>query len=995
MSASTRTLMAFILLPASISLGTATLAQEAADLEEVVVTGSYLYTGVDSPSPVTVISGEDIMAEAPQDMLTYFFTNVPQNFSSDTGAQTAQNNQPRVRGSSRNATINLRGLGDENTLNVLNGRRTVSNPTAPGGWPAVSINSVVPRIAIGRIETLLDGGSAIFGSDPVAGVVNFITDNDFRGVEVSAETRINEEVTDAGNHTVGLKWGGGNDRTSVLIAGEFSKTERISLDEIEGDNDPDPDVTPETGTGLTPVTGLSFDGRRFRGVVPTWVDPDCGNPAFGDPLFAKYPTYDAGDFIRETRIDMATGCSDPNGFNPGLGLQNDLEQNLLFVSLDHRFNDSVSANVEINYATQHYAETDYWGDSNASAWSPVPPSALGPTYAIPDANPGFVRARELDDTFGIGTVIVRGMARPGPVDVYQEGETMPFATTMPSSTDTDVARVAIGLDGAINDNWKWHMDVTSATYGVDFGLRDMVVANYELAINGFGGANCGVTDVRNPGGTAPGTGNCFYYNPFMSSALPDAASLGLANDPAMLEWLTPMKLDVYETEFRSADFLVTGEFGELAGGPIGVALGAAIRNETLSRDADERSNNAEFASTGFVNDYFGEQEVQSLFFELAMPLSDDVNLQIAARNENYDGTFSETTPKIAVNWTPTEDLTLRASYGTAFRGPSVIHTQASQYFSGMARQYVVVDGEQYGNNGALTFPYEIQPNPDTQPQTSDNLSAGFDYNVNNRISVGATWVDIAFEDRIVSPTAPTVVNGADCLNTDANGIPILAGGEITFVPLDQGGCAIATDPAFPITPSNFGSLVGGIMNLGGLDAEFLDLRASILFNAGAGSIRFTPNVTITTKYEFPNALNSAGVDNLCADGLCNGIGRDINATTGMGGNFNGVTAMPRWQGNFPVVWNVNDAHRLRLTANYRDSLNPDIRDLSEAEAAVFVHEEGQWTVSGNYTWRIGGGASLAFSVLNLFQTDPPESEGARFNRRQREYGLQFRYSLQN
>ena len=92
----------------------ATLAQEqGAELEEVVVTGSYLYTGIDSPSPVEVLSGEDMVAFAPPDLASFFFDNVPQNYSSEVGSQTQNQGQRRAR-SIRNAAINLRGLGDEN-----------------------------------------------------------------------------------------------------------------------------------------------------------------------------------------------------------------------------------------------------------------------------------------------------------------------------------------------------------------------------------------------------------------------------------------------------------------------------------------------------------------------------------------------------------------------------------------------------------------------------------------------------------------------------------------------------------------------------------------------------------------------------------------------------------------------------------------------------------------------------------------------------------------
>ncbi len=996
-----RSVTALATLLTTMGFAAAALAQEEGEeLEEIVVTGSYIYSGVDSPSPVTVISGEELLVEAPQDMLTYFFTNVPQNFSSDLGQQTGRNGQPRLRGGGRNPTINLRGIGNENTLTLLNGRRTIANPAVDGqGWPSTSINSLVPRIAVQRVETLMDGAAATFGSDPVAGVVNFITNNDFRGFDVLLETRVNEVIPDAANHNVGAIWGGGNDSTNFVVAFEHGITDRITLDQIEGEDDPDPDVTPETGTGLDIVRGLNFDGRRSRGVVPTWVDPDCGNPAFGPPLFAKYPAETSGEFTRETTLDMADSCAEPTGYNPGLALQNDIEQSIAFVSLTHRFNESLTANVEVNHGRQRIAETDYWGDSNASAWV-FPPVALGPTFAIPNNHPGVVRARDLTDG-AFGTV--PGRRGPVPVAIFQEGETLPFNSTLPSFTTADLSRVALALDGAISGSWEWHLDLTSANYEVQNGLRDMVVGHYELAINGYGGADCGVTNVRSPANPAPGTGNCHWYNPFMSSALPDAAALGLANDPDMVEWLTPNRVDIFEATFWSADFLVTGDVGELPAGPAGLAVGAAIRSDELGRDADELANTGQLATAGTFSDWHGSQEVSSLFVELALPLADNVNMQVAARNESYDGGFSQTTPKIAVNWTPTDELTLRGSYGQSFRGPSIVHSQATQIFTGMNMRNVPIDHDMnpntppqsFGMGGGLTFPYELRHNPDVGPQTADNLSAGFDYDITDRVSVGASWIAVEFQDRIVSPTAPTVMNSAACLNTDANGIPILAAGDITYVPVEQGGCAVALDPLEPLNSGNLQSVVGYVQNLGYLDAEFLDVRASMVFNAGGGTLRFTPSATFTTKYEFPNSLDASGVDFLCEGGVCNGISRNISATTGMGGGFNGVTSMPRWQANLPLNWNLNSMHSVRLTANYRDSLNAQVEDLTEAQLGAFNHEEGQWTLNGNYTWNASSGISLSFFVNNIFSTDPPATQGQRFNRRQREYGLRFRYSQQN
>ncbi len=278
-----------VLVAFAVSAGAQEAQDQAEALEEVVVTGSYLYTGIDSPSPVTVFSGEEMMFQANPDMLTFFFDNVTQNYSADIGAQTDFGGNMGAR-SIRQASINLRGLGNENTLVVLNGRRTINYPAPDfNGWTTADINSMVPRIAIQRTEILLDGSSAIFGSDPVAGVVNFITRNTFRGFDFSLDSRINETDPDAKNYSLGALWGAGDANTNVIAAIEWTETDRILLSDVEGEDNPNPDITPETGTGLNDIFGLNFDGAGGRG-APTWVDPDCGNPGFGPPLFAKYPS---------------------------------------------------------------------------------------------------------------------------------------------------------------------------------------------------------------------------------------------------------------------------------------------------------------------------------------------------------------------------------------------------------------------------------------------------------------------------------------------------------------------------------------------------------------------------------------------------------------------------------------------------------------------------------------------------------------------------------
>ncbi len=975
----------------------ATLAQEqGAELEEVVVTGSYLYTGIDSPSPVEVLSGEDMVAFAPPDLASFFFDNVPQNYSSEVGSQTQNQGQRRAR-SIRNAAINLRGLGDENSLVVLNGRRTIYYPVADGtGWYRTDINSIVPRIALQRTELLLDGGSAIFGSDPVAGVANFVTRNNFRGFDLNVDTRMIEEATDAKNVTFSALWGAGDNNTNLIAAIEFHQEDLIELIDIDPTYSEIPDVTPN-GTGLEPQSHLEYGTSMGRS---TWVDPDCANPAFGTPIRAHWLAYDdpGGDVLEAADYASADQCARPDSFDKaGTLMNNNVQQLIAFIHAEHSFSDSLRVNAEINYSRQRFGDIDEWGDNGSSSWSPKP-NSYGDTYSIPSGHPGLVRARTLQPSFGTSM----GMSAP----VFQTGETLPFLSELPAFNENDLFRAAFGVEGDFNANWSWMVDTSAAYSEVRNGVRDILLSRYPKAISGLGGADC----AQETG--VAGMGNCFFYNPFMSSALPDAASLqtdlsqtGLANDPGMIEWLIPLRVDDFLGEFFHFDARITGQFGDLPGGPIGLAAGIAYREEYVERDADTLANGGEFATLGVFNDFSGKQQVDSTYFELALPVHEDINIQIAGRQEKYKGGFSEFSPKIAALWTPTDRLTVRGSWGTSFKGPSISHASAATIFSGMGPPRLTVQGTTYGRSGGgPTFTYETTPNPDILPQTSDNLSFGADFVLTDRIDIGGNFVQIEFKDLITAQTANNVLS--NCVVKDANGIPITETGSAMsslMYPLNPDGTCVKAaidnsptevfdvngDGILDTYTDNIGTLANRPSNIGFLNAQFFDLHANMRFDTPIGALTFSPNVTFTLQYDFPVG-GAAGRDGLCPppEGICSSIGRSL----GMG--FNGVTNMPHWQGSFPVTLNLNN-NRFRMIARYRDSLNKQVEDLSDNASHSFVHEEGMWTLDFNWAYEFNQGSSIAVSVNNMFATDPPDQGGSRFNRRRREFGLQFRHSFDN
>ena len=186
------------------------LAQETSEVAEVViVTGSYIRgTAEDAALPVDVISAEDLAKQgSPSTLEMIKGLSVSNGVLGDTNQFDA-----RAQGTEGSGSVNLRGFGPQRTLVLLNGRRMVSSPFLFG---AVDTN-FIPLAAIGRVEVLKDGAAATYGSDAVGGVVNFITKENLRGIDVSADFKQIEDSD--GDYTASGAFGWGNDRSSALFA---------------------------------------------------------------------------------------------------------------------------------------------------------------------------------------------------------------------------------------------------------------------------------------------------------------------------------------------------------------------------------------------------------------------------------------------------------------------------------------------------------------------------------------------------------------------------------------------------------------------------------------------------------------------------------------------------------------------------------------------------------------------------------------------------------
>ncbi|KDP94972.1 TonB-dependent receptor [Brevundimonas sp. EAKA] len=419
-------------------------------VDDIVVTGSRI-AGGDRIAPVETLEGNVIAAAGAADA-SQLVRLITANSGSE--AQVDQLNQPQSSGT---AQFNLRNLGLGSTLVLVDGQRwTTSAVVATDGSAFVDINSLVPMIALQRVEVARDGASAVYGSDAVAGVVNFITRHNVAEPEISAKYA----VADGSEESVIQAVGGlallGGDLT--LAASHFHRS-ALSTDER--------DFTQADRYGRaswTAVTSYGQPGSYYRpgtgGYAP---DPACDNPAFD----AAYRN-SAGDAF--CRLDY----SDFFDLTP--------EETRTQVFADYR---RPVGDMSLSLQAA-------WSTSETRARQTPSLPILAQSLTVPASHP--------DNPFS-EDVLFRGRllgAEAGASTAVFEYETW---------------RLAAGLDGDFAGGWTWSLAATASRQHVAYDKPDVIGSALRNALNGLGGAGCDAATG------SPGVGACQYFNPFGSAYL--------------------------------------------------------------------------------------------------------------------------------------------------------------------------------------------------------------------------------------------------------------------------------------------------------------------------------------------------------------------------------------------------------------------------------------------------------------------------------------------
>ena len=503
-------------------------AQEDDAIEEVVVTGSFIRgTPLDAPSPVQLIDRNSIEAQG-----AAVVWDVIKNLEVNSGSFTNQGSGERSQ-TEGTAVVNLRNLGENSTLTLINGKRMAphAGETITGG-EFVNINAI-PQIMTERIEVLTDGGSALYGADALAGVVNIIMRNDFEGIEIRGDIQGVEAAGDSFDQTLSGIWGWSSDSGDTHFVLSAEVFERDKLNVLYGNHI---DENSEFLATVSSVGGAVASPLFGANVNPAWINQEITDynvsqggedtTIYSDPLCETMQGVTGIPFrfgtLREQRGERGGACrEDVARFN---FLENEHERSSLALSFDHTFSESVEFYAFASHS-ENKVTLEGGGLNNTGGSS----TTRGPTVflAQPNAytrNPAF-GFNSIAQTMELGFFAPQiGLERPteipnAPVSMVNGGPNIAFwanpRDNIPrdgqrsnfTNTSADLIQAGFRGDFLFNDrDWNYDVSLSWSSTSNEQSYQVFNRERTELAANGLGGPNCtpnGVPDFDFAGTPGP------------------------------------------------------------------------------------------------------------------------------------------------------------------------------------------------------------------------------------------------------------------------------------------------------------------------------------------------------------------------------------------------------------------------------------------------------------------------------------------------------------
>lgn len=683
-------------------------------LEPIEVTGSHIRkVDVETQHPVLTIERAELLRTGLTDI-------------ADIVQSVVANGQTRNRninnGGNGELRVNLRSLGSNRTLVLVNGQRWAS--ALDGGVDLTAI----PLALIERVEVLRDGASAIYGSDAIAGVVNVVTRRDFRGAELGAYFGQYAQG-DGARQSFDLTLGRSGSRWNATIGLEYEDYDPVMADRRAISAVPVPGLPPEaTGSRITPYTSLTPDGtntplRLIEGRAGT--SPDDFRPF--DALHDTY-NYQSDNYLQAPQGRRALFAQARYEIGPNLALVGDLLYN-----------------------------------RRTSSQQLAPPTVQFSPYASgPDALLS-ISPDNLYNPFGVsfGTVQRR----------FLEAGPRRFEQTV------DTERVHFGVDGLfslVGRDFSWGADWTSIRVD-ERSLTNPYVDDRALALalgpsfrDESGAALCGT-----PAAPIAGCVPLDLFGP------PGSIT------PEMLAYVGRVTHEHRNARLNDFNLHVNGSLLELPAGALAVAGGLEHRENRGFDHVDPliRSGNANGVGAGSVDSTRGSDRVDEAYLELDAPLLQDLpaarslDLSLALRHSDYSGFGSTTNAQFGLRWKPLRDLLVRGNYSEGFRAPSLSELFAGKQFytdqfadpcaaSNQPSPSVVARCRSLGVPPGVADPQSVDVigggNPGLNPETATTRTFGVVYSPRwlEGVETSLDWYRIQLRDSIQEIGAYYLLN--DC-----------------------------------------------------------------------------------------------------------------------------------------------------------------------------------------------------------------------------------------
>lgn len=673
-----------------------TVAAEQAPAEAdtaIIVTGTRLASGFNAPTPITVTTSEQLQASAPANVADGL-NQLPQ-FSSltrTTNPSTAVNNGP---GAGQNI-LNLRSLGGPRTLILLNGKRLPSS-NAEGSVDA----NVIPQALIQRVDVVTGGASAAYGSDAVAGVVNFVLDTKFKGLkgEVSGGISTYGDLPQVQAQLTG-GFSGADDRLHVVVAGEYFRQSGLTARDDTGRD------WFERPAGLVnnPVSGARpslLTIRDFRSALGTYGGLITNGPLAGLE-FAPGGALVAHDFGTRYGNFQDGG----NGPRLNIGFTPKQERAGAFMHTEFEVSDSFTVFAEGAF---NYSHTLQGAFNNPHIGTANQFTIFRDNAFLPAAVAALMDAR------GITSFTMGRIERDFPLVEIES-----FNRTF---------RGILGVRGDLSDRWSWDASVQWGRTNLE--LRQNNVSNNRNLY-------AAVDAVRNASGTivcrstlAGLDAGCVPLNLFGEGS-PSAGALSFVLGDSWKK--TQLTQTVTQINLRGD----LGEAFSFGAGPISIAAGAELRTERVAQTTDPISptitstvglRGAPAAQSNRLGGYnfhnplplAGDYSIGEGYVELGVPVlrdlrfAQELNLTAAARYANYSTSGGVTTWKAGANWTINDGIKLRMTRSRDIRAPNVLELFNS---ATQGNSNVIF-------NGVTTPVLAITSgNPALQPERANTLTYG-------------------------------------------------------------------------------------------------------------------------------------------------------------------------------------------------------------------------------------------------------------------------------